>query len=292
MRGVPAALYTTSSLFDAPETGEMAVLLGALARPEHEGLVRAALVTSMLGRDGGELDAMTSDPGLLEGRLLQFRSLHETWRERGFYAMFRRLLRSEGILARLLSLPGGERRATNHLHLAEVLHQAETGSRLGMGGLIKWLAEQRDPRTRGTEEQPLRLESDGNAVKLVTIHKSKGLEYPIVFCPFVWMGSRIKNRQGPVSFHDPQNRDRLTLDLGSPDRERYVTLAENENLSENARILYVALTRARNRCYAVWGAIQRGRDLGSGLPVPCETSRRGKDAGGDLGPSLRRAAGT
>ena len=254
-RRIPSVLYTTSSLFETGEAAEVTRILQAIIRPEREGLLRAALATACLGWDASSLEDLLSDPMEGEERLLRFRACHETWRERGFIHAFLDLLRRESALPRLLGLPDGERRVTNLLHLSEVLHRAETRLDLGPEGLVKWLSEQIDPRTRGTEEQPLRLESDRNAVSLVTIHKSKGLEYPIVFCPFLWESSRVRDRKGPVAFHERNDGFRLTLDLGSspPEREHHIALAEEEALSENLRLLYVALTRARNRCYAVWG---------------------------------------
>lgn len=259
VRRIPTVLYTTSSLFETDEAVEVGRILAAMARPEHEGRVRAALATTSLGWNGAALDALSSNDKAREERLLRFRSHHESWREKGFLCAFRGLLRRESVLPRVLALPDGERRATNLLHLSEVLHQAERERRLGLEGLVQWLYEQIDPRTRGTEEQPLRLESDRNAVKLVTIHKSKGLEYPIVFCPFIWEASVVRDRKGPVAYHDPHHGGRLTLDLGSspPERDDHIALAEQEMLSENLRLLYVAFTRARHRCYTVWGRFNR-----------------------------------
>ena len=104
--------------------------------------------------------------------------------------MFRKLLSGKKIPERLLSFPDGERRLTNLLHLAELLQQALADKRRGMMGLVKWFSEQRNNAIPGPETHQLRLESDAKAVKIVTIHKSKGLEYPVVFCPFSWEGVR------------------------------------------------------------------------------------------------------
>jgi len=122
-----------------------------------------------------------------------------------------------------------------------------------MAGLLQWFSEQIASKDSGIEEHQLRLESDENAVKLITIHKSKGLEYPIVFCPFMWDGSRIKNSKAPFMFHNEKEGMRLTLDLGSQDMDKNRIVAEKEQLAENLRLLYVALTRAKNRCYIIWG---------------------------------------
>ena len=123
----------------------------------------------------------------------------------------------------------------------------------GVNELLKWLSEKRDRETPRSEEHLLRLESDESSVKIVTIHKSKGLEYPIVFCPFSWGGTRLNHSKGPFIFHNPANNMLRTLDLGSADVEAHRVLAEKELLSENLRLFYVALTRAKNRCYAIWG---------------------------------------
>jgi exodeoxyribonuclease V beta subunit len=195
------------------------------------------------------LGGLMRDEAGWESWLSRFQGYHDSWERRGFIQMFRFLLLREKVRTRLLSLPNGERRLTNILHLSEVLHQEATEQKLGMVGLIKWLARQRDERSPRLEEHQLRLESDAHAVKLVTIHKSKGLEYPIVFCPFNWDGSRIGTRD-TFTFHGRDGKLTLVLDAKeNPNR----ALGEKELLAENLRLLYVSLTRARNRCYLVWG---------------------------------------
>ena len=167
--------------------------------------------------------------------------------------MFRYFLLREKVRSRLLGLPNGERRLTNVLHLSEVLHQMAVEEKLSLTGLLKWLARQRDPGSPRLEEHQLRLESDAEAVQIVTIHKSKGLEYPIVFCPFNWDPSKIK--KGAFSFHDREDdwRLNLVLDPKAGDFREWVEWAEQEELAENLRLLYVSLTRAKNRCYLIWG---------------------------------------
>jgi len=211
------------------------------------------VATDMIGLTGEVLDGLMQDKTGWEDWPVRFRGYHDLWNKKGFIQMFRYLLVQERIMPRLMSLANGERRATNVLHLSEVLHQASVEKKLGMAGLLKWLSEQRDPSTPRREEHQLRLESDENAVKLVTIHKSKGLEYPVCFCPFAWDGSQIRKSTDPFMFHNEANHMRLTLDLGSDTMDGNRVLAEKEQLAENLRLLYVALTRAKNRCYLVWG---------------------------------------
>ncbi len=251
--GIPSVLLTTGSLFGTREVTEIKRVLAAVAEPANESLLKAALATDLFGRTSDEIEHLTEDESDWQGVLERFRHYLDLWTNEGFIRMFRTLLQWEQVRARLLRFPDGERRLTNVLHLGEVLHQAATGSGLGVGGALKWIVEQENSRDAVAEEHQLRLERDEKAVKLVTIHKSKGLEYPVVFCPFSWRGAGIeRNREEVVFFHDPESRQ-LQRDLGSDKLAEHAARARVERLAENVRLLYVALTRARHRCCFVWG---------------------------------------
>ncbi|MBW1887003.1 MAG: exodeoxyribonuclease V subunit beta, partial [Deltaproteobacteria bacterium] len=250
---IPSVLYSTGNLFDSHEALEVGRVLAGIVEPKSETLLKAALATDIMGVRGEELDALMRDEPGWERWLIRFMRYHDMWNEGGFIRMFRYLILREDVLTRLMGFPDGERRNTNLLHLMEVLHQISIEKKLSMTGLLKWLTEQRDATTPRLEEYQLRLESDENAVNLITIHKSKGLEYPVVFCPFTWDGSRIKGQKTVFTFHDKADDMRLTLDLGSQEINENRVLAEKEQLAENLRLLYVALTRAKSRCYLVWG---------------------------------------
>ena len=250
---IPSVLYSTADLFETREAMEVERVLAAVRNPGNAWVLRAALATDMLGLSGESLEALMLDGSAWEQWLIIFRGYHELCRDRGFIRMFRSLVTEQGVLPRLMSLPDGERRNTNVLHLIEVLHKATEDQNLGLHGLLKWLGEQRQGDRSRLEEHQLRLESDENAVNLVTIHRSKGLEYPVVFCPFTWDGSRIRRKGTPFTFHDEEDGMRLTLDMGSDAVEGNREKAERELLAENLRLLYVAVTRARSRCTMVWG---------------------------------------
>ncbi|OQY59557.1 MAG: exodeoxyribonuclease V subunit beta [Desulfobacteraceae bacterium 4572_88] len=250
---IPSVLHSTANIFDSGEALEMEKVLTGIEQPGDERRFRAALSTDMMGVRGEELDAFAKDESAWEKRLIRFRKYHRLWHEGGFVRMIREFMSGERILPRLMAFPDGERRSTNFLHLVEILHSISVEKKLSMSWLIRWLSDQNDPMTQRSEEHQLRLESDENAVRLVTIHKSKGLEYPIVFCPFTWGNSKIINKKQPVLFHDGKDGQRLTLDLGSGKMDENRAAAERELLAENMRLLYVALTRAKNRCYFVWG---------------------------------------
>jgi exodeoxyribonuclease V beta subunit len=254
--GIPSILESTGNLFDSPEAEEVQRILAAVMAPDDAGLVKAALATDILGVRGEELEGLEEDEEEWSAALCRFREYNNLWDRHGFMRMFRNFIGGEGVRRRLLKFPHGERRVTNLLHVSEVLHQKSLEKCLSMNGIAAWLAEQRDPDHPAREkEHELRLESDENAVKIVTIHKSKGLEYPIVFCPYLWGGSGLQQerRNNGFLFHDSQGR--LTLALGPEEREIHQADAEKELLAENLRLCYVALTRAKHRCYLTWGGI-------------------------------------
>ncbi|RMD89365.1 MAG: exodeoxyribonuclease V subunit beta [Calditrichaeota bacterium] len=255
---VHSVLYTTESLFESDETMEMERILMAILQPKDESLLLAALATDILGQNASDIFQLTQNEVSLEAWFDKFLEYHTLWREHGFMRMFKQMLTQEKILPRLMRYPNGERRCTNLLHLAEVLHEAEIRQKLSPTSLVKWLAEHRDTHGFPSQEHQLRLESDEKAVKILTIHTSKGLEFPIVFCPFSWSTVNVSKNKDYLEFHDPANEHIFTLQLDkSKDKDFYKKLAGNEQLAEDVRLLYVAVTRAKHRCYLVWGHLSR-----------------------------------
>ena len=282
--GIPSVLHTEESVFESHEAQEFCRVLAAMARPLNERLLRAALATDLQGLGGAELEAMTRDDNAWQQRLQVFHDYHELWMQRGFTAMFREWLHREGIRQRLLAYEDGERRLTNLLHLAELLHQTAQERRLAAEPLVRWLEEQISGGERTSEEHQLRLERDDEAVRLVTIHKSKGLEYPVVFCPFSWRSAELNRKHSePVYFHRQQETENgrthseHVCDFDSPEREEHAQLEFRERLAESLRLLYVALTRARNRCYFVWGAFNK-----AGTSAPAWLFHRPASSSGNL----------
>jgi exodeoxyribonuclease V beta subunit len=253
---IPAVLHSAGQIFDTEEAGQLYLLLQAVLEPSDAMRVRAALATDLMGAKAADFIAAAGESGAAawEIRWADFVNYHRDWLRHGFYRMFSRLIRQEGVKARLLALDAGERRVTNLLHLAELLHQAESRQRLGPQGLLKWLVRQRTVAALGDETRQLRLESDSRAVQIITMHRSKGLQFEVVFCPFTWTG--IRDSDEAAVFHDPEADEQLTLAVGPDVPLRYRLETLKEELSESLRMLYVALTRARRRCYWMWGRIK------------------------------------
>ena len=244
-RRVPSVLYSSANIFKTHEADELRDILAAVVQPTYDKIVRAALCTDALGKTGGDLDRFLTDEKAWDTETLPFQKAHEIWRERGFIQMLRQLSAVCGVRQRLLGFPDGERRLTNFLHLAELLHTACVEQQLGMNGLVKWLAKQMAGSFAEREEHELRLESDEKAVRIITVHKSKGLEYDVVFCPFV--GHTTK---APKVYHDGSASGRLTLNVADPTAEK--PQRKKEARAERLRQFYVALTRARHRCTMIW----------------------------------------
>ncbi len=247
--GIPSVMRSDESIFATGEAREICTLLAAIADPRRDYKVRAALATSIMGMSGNDIAVLLDDEKAWEGCLEKFRDYHQSWQDRGFMVMSRTLMDRDGVRGRLLRRPDGDRRMTNVLHCFEVLHQAAHEGRLGMESLLTWFGEKVAAGEK-SEEYQIRLETDEKAVKIVTVHVSKGLEYPIVFCPYMWGG--IKTDADVATFHDSFV---MVRDFGSDQFDSHRVLAEKESLAESLRLLYVALTRAKYRCYLVAGKI-------------------------------------
>ena len=254
--GIKSVLQTDQSVFDTEEATELLRLMEGVLEPGRDASLKTALATCFVGLCAADILKCESDEAERQRWLDLFIAYRKLWEASCFVAVFRRILVDQKVRERVVQWPGGERRLTNFLHLAELLHQAETEQRLGTEALCAWLSTQRSSATRGADEYQLRLESDEDAVVIATIHKSKGLEYPIVFCPFLWKAGD-SSRRTEMLFHDPNAENRLTLDL-RPKAEagNHDELTANEKRAEALRVAYVALTRAKNRCYLYAGAIK------------------------------------
>lgn len=252
---------TQDSVFASEEAETLLRVLRAVEAPGDVRALRAALATELFGLDATALYRMqTSDASDAEAiawieRLQRYRQL---WTDRGFSAMWRTLMRELGLAARLVAQSGGERRLTNFMHLAE-LAQARWAEQPGMPALLRWLASQRN--ASGGEEAQLRLESDQNLVQIVTVHKSKGLEYGVVFCPFLWDGS-VRDGGGleGLEYHDDATAVIDFTDAAGKGSPAAAALRQEQS-AEQVRLLYVALTRAVYRCYLAAGIYSSRRSV-------------------------------
>ena len=263
-RGV-ASVYLSDkdSVFGSAEAPDLLRLLQAVAAPRDMRLARAALATGLLGLSLDELVALASDDERFDARCALLRELGPRWQAQGVLAMLRRALHGFDLPARWLAAPEGERRLTNLLHLAELL-QAASAQVEGEQALIRWLAQQIDDAATGAgagDEPVLRLESDADLVQVVTVHKSKGLEYPLVLLPFAaHFRAAARDAKAHVVLPDGQGGRRLILSPSAAQR----AAADEDRQREDLRLLYVALTRARHHLWLGAAAVQEGRSNACG----------------------------
>ncbi|MBW6390057.1 exodeoxyribonuclease V subunit beta [Billgrantia antri] len=247
-RGVKSVyLSDKDKVFASPVARDLDAWLRACAAPDDDRLLRTALATPVLGLDIATLDKLNEDELAWEGRVLQFRDYHRLWQRQGVLPLVRKIIHDFDVAQRLLSsgpASEGERFLTDLLHLGELLQHASQELD-GEHALIRFLAEAiANPEGHG-DTHKLRLESDADLVQVITIHKSKGLEYPLVFLPFICSHRATKKEDSPLRWHDAEGRLRISLEA---DEETLATV-DRERLGEDLRKLYVALTRAR---HATW----------------------------------------
>ncbi len=262
-RGIRSVyLSDESSVYRNVAAADMLAWLRACAEPERGGYVRAALATAGIGLSWQQLDAFVRDELRWEAMLERFAGYKEQWRRRGVLPMLRQLMHDFGVPARLFADQSGqtlegERQLTDFLHLAELLQTA--ASRLdGEHALIRYLEEHiergGDPDADGDPSR-MRLESDAGLVQVVTVHKSKGLEYPLVFYPYAYYSRASDTLELPAVYRDAHGQLCALANLADADaaeQGKILASIEHERLAEDLRKLYVALTRAR---HATWVAL-------------------------------------
>lgn len=266
--GVPAVINGAGSVFGTRAADEWLRLLRAIERPASASLAASAALTGFLGWTPARLAEV--DDADLEELHARLHRLGAVLRFRGVAALLETVAAGTGLAARILAERKGERTMTDLRHVGQLLHEAASEGQLGVSALAAWLSERIAQAGADTanEDRSRRLESDAEAVQVLTIHRSKGLEFPIVYCPFLWDPSYVtKAGEAIPVFHDPDAADERTLDVGGDTdagfAARYALYAD-EQRGEDLRLAYVALTRARLQAVVWWAGSMDSRDSSLG----------------------------
>ncbi|MGR5322440.1 exodeoxyribonuclease V subunit beta [Vibrio sp. DNB22_17_1] len=257
-----ASVYLSNrdSVFTSTVAQDLQRLLQAVLTAENDRALRASLASELFALDAASLDALNNDETVWENAVNEFKEYRKLWVQRGVLPMLRAVISKRHIAERLLeegsSSQGenGERVLTDLMHIGELLQQA-SNELDSDHGLLRWLAQSISDAQHGlggSDDQIQRLESERNLVQIVTIHKSKGLEYDLVFLPFVF-GYREASE---AKYYDADN-DRTVLDITGNDAS--LKQADKERLAEDLRLIYVALTRAVYACFIGASPLRNGR---------------------------------
>jgi exodeoxyribonuclease V beta subunit len=247
-------LSLKESVFASTLAQDLLRLLMACLHPGNERYLRSAIACNLFSLTSYQIYETFSDTLKWEAKIADFNRYKTIWEENGILVMLQQCFHEQGISANLLSTHTeqrqGERLLTDLLHLSELL-QKNSMVYEGAFALLRWFSEQISNAKNEQGEQKQRLESEKELVQVSTLHKSKGLEYDIVFIPF----SGLYREPKECLFHD--NQQRLVFDLDGD--EQHKEIAAKELLAEDIRLLYVGLTRSIYRCYLGIGPYKRGR---------------------------------
>ncbi len=253
--GVPAVLARGASVVQSPAAEQLTWLLEALVRPSDQRRARTFAVSWFGGRSPEWVAGATEgDIGQLQDRLVGWSALLAT---RGVVEFMRTVWAESGVVECVLAMPDGDRSATDLEHLGELLRTAVGDAPMSPAGLLAALAGlQEGVKTqadtdRDTDVTSRRVESDAEAVQIMTVWVSKGLEFPVVLCPNLWSAPNPD-----LDYHDPATGLR-TVDVEAPGAAEKrlaaeVAIARREHADEAMRLLYVALTRARHHTSIWW----------------------------------------
>lgn len=246
---IPAIINSNGSVFKQAEAHYLLSVMKALAAPGELDLLKQALTVPWFALGGQQLNQLLGDDVEISRWMQRFQDYHELWQKKGFMAMMLRLISHEQVTVNIAKTKGAERQITDCQHLLELVQQASLDEHLGLHKTIAWL-ENAMTAENSNDEQQLRLESDADAVKVITMHRSKGLEYPVVFCPSLWhRKDKLASEKQLINCHKDGG---MIADLGSELFDEHRAIAIEEELAEDLRLVYVALTRAKYRCYTPW----------------------------------------
>ena len=241
-------LSDASDVFETEEAEDILRVLRAMAEPYNSYYLRIALGSRLMGMALYDLDRLNHDEVFWESFIELFRSYHHHWLSFGVMPTLHRFFKDQQVTSRYLHDANGERSITDLFHISELLQQTSEVVQ-GQQALIHHLEQCISTETSGEESRQQRLESDADLVQVVTVHKSKGLQYPIVMLPFLDYARPVKCSDLPIEYHGADGALHLTF----MPTEEDVETADFERLAEDVRKVYVAMTRA---ICAQWVAVE------------------------------------
>ena len=249
-RHVPSVVRDDGDVMQSDTAADLAAILKAVLSPTHPGWRRAAMATRLFGYDSAKLAALTAADA--DRWLNHFSTWNDLWHRHGIAALMARLEADSGATLRLARAPTGARHLTDLRHLVELLQTREAEGQHAPIKLLQWFEGERMSESSSADERLHRLEEDGDAVQVVTVHRAKGLEFDFVYCPYLWsvMPARVTDRLLVRRDHGW-----VLADGTQRDNHPEYRASTAERLREDVRLAYVALTRARRRVTLLAGPL-------------------------------------
>ena len=238
-----ASVYLSDrgNVFESNTAKELALILQACLSVTERPILNA-IATALFGLNAAEIHQIHHDEIQWQRWAEKFAEYQQIWQRQGVLPMLHHLLLAENITEKLLSRPDGERKLTDLLHLAEILQQAAALNE-SEAALLRWFEKQ--IQDNGRQEAQIRLESERQLVKIVTIHKSKGLEYDLVWLPFLGNEAKDPTKSGKqkklFNLYYDSDEEKTLWDM----QDQHLDELTEEVFAEELRLLYVALTRAK-----------------------------------------------
>jgi len=273
--GIPAVVHSEASVFEQAEAGEMLQWMNCVIHGGRSTWIKGLLIGSWFNYGIEYIASLDeADCQILHDLNLEFRELRELWLKNGFLSAFIAFQKKHSLKPRLLSFAGGDRKWTNLFQLADLSNQFDRQSGSDPHAVLRWFCQRiQNPKAEG-EDHLVRLEKDENAVTIMTMHKSKGLQFPVVFCPYLWSSGRKDNT---LCYHDPKDTGKVILELSGGDSEAQEQ-CRREDMADKVRLFYVALTRAQCKTYLFWGDYKtQGLDAWSAIHVNADTAEAPED---------------
>lgn len=263
---VPAVVSGSDSVFESDEAVELTNFLSAVISPFSQRHVKTALATSIFGFTAKQIFEL-ADSEEWNSITEEFRLYSDIITSKGFAPMFFAMAKRRRLYERTAAMPGGERKLTNLIHLTELAQQYEMEKQASPQDILSWLKEKNTEEEKRNDEAELKMDSDENAVTIITIHKSKGLEYNIVYTPFLMIDSKNTIIKTYPKYHTDEG-----FILDSADTQDSRIRSQEEEMAEDLRIAYVALTRAKYACFTAWGPGYRNASTAIGYLINGEHS--------------------
>ena len=250
---IPGVISRSGSVFETTEAMDLFRLLSTCSGTVNRESMAGTLASDLSGVEEEKLFRMSEEE--YEEHLDRFRSYANLWREKGIAPMTAAFFQDYRVYERFLQRMSGERRLTNLRHLVNLLHTREKETEASCSELLSWFSDRTVSADKERMEYEMTLESDETAVKIVTVHASKGLEYPVVFAPYFYSGVSASGKNDTAEravFHGEDHG--LLLDLRPENSKEALDRHLFETFAEKLRLFYVAVTRAVYRCYTLYPA--------------------------------------